>query len=91
MLVDFSHERLSAGRPVAPELWRCVGRFADAAMIGDLARVLRTGTEAERAAAALALGDCPRPEARAALAEAPALETAVREGRISWGTVAATA
>jgi hypothetical protein len=91
MLIDFAHERWAAGRPVAPELWRCVGRFADPAMIGDLARVLRTGAEAERTAAALALADCPRPEARAALAEAPELEQAVREGRLNWSTVATAA
>lgn len=59
MLTDFAHERQAAGRPVSPELWRCVGPFATEPMLADLERVLTTGSETERAAAALALGSCP--------------------------------
>ncbi len=55
MLCDYAHERWSAGRPVSPELWRCVGPFATGAMIDDLSHVICTGGEAERLAAALAL------------------------------------
>ena len=55
MLRDYAHERWAAGRPVSPELWRCVGPFADAAARDDLARVLRTGDGAEREAARAAL------------------------------------
>ncbi len=50
--------RTSAGRqdgPVSPELWRCVGPHATGTMLQDLERVLKKGTEQERAAAALAL------------------------------------
>ncbi len=89
MLVDFAHERRAAGRPVSPELWRCVGRFADAGMIADLERVLAEGTEPERQAAALALADCPRPEAQASLAREPELGRAVHEGRLAWPAIAA--
>jgi hypothetical protein len=59
MLRDYAHERWAAGRAVSPELWRCVGPFADAAAREDLTRVLRTGTEAERAAARAALDAAP--------------------------------
>ena len=59
MLCNYAHERWAAGRPVSPELWRCVGPFADAAARGDLARVLRTGDDAERAAARAALDAVP--------------------------------
>ena len=60
MLCDYAHERWAAGRPVSPELWRCVGPWADAAARDDLGRVARDGDEAERAAAcaALAAADC---------------------------------
>ncbi len=60
MLCDYAHERWSAGRTVSPELWRCVGPWADAAARDDLERVLRDGDPAERAAAhaALAAADC---------------------------------
>ena len=87
MLVDLAHERRAAARPVSPELWRCVGRFADAAMLDDLAQVLESENEPERRAAALALADCPKPEARAILAEVPELERAVADRRLDWSMV----
>jgi hypothetical protein len=59
MLCNYAHERWAAGRPVSPELWRCVGPFADDAAREDLARVLRTGNDAERAAARAALDAAP--------------------------------
>jgi hypothetical protein len=65
MLCDYAHERWAAGRPVSPELWRCVGPFADYAAREDLARVLRAGGDEERAAARAAL-DAAAASARAA-------------------------
>jgi hypothetical protein len=73
MLDDFAHERWAARRPVSPELWRCVATFADDTMLTDLEKVLTTGTEIERAAAALALRTCPHPRAKSLLAGRPAL------------------
>jgi len=55
MLRDYAHERWAAGRPVSPELWRCVGPYADDAARADLQRVRAEGGDRERAAAALAL------------------------------------
>lgn len=59
MLRDYAHERWAAGRPVSPELWRCVGPFADEAARRDLMHVLRTGDAAEQAAARAALEAAP--------------------------------
>jgi hypothetical protein len=70
ILVDYAHERWAAGRPVSPELWLCVGPFADGRMLDDLARVLAAGTPDERAAAAAALETSPAEGARAVLARA---------------------
>lgn len=63
ILVDFAHERWAAKRPVSPELWRCVGPFADDAGLDALTRVVNTGSDIERQAAVLALRSNPSPEA----------------------------
>ena len=68
ILVDFAQERWAAKRPVSPELWRCVGPFADEAGLAALEKVLAAGTELERAAATLALRSCSNPAAEKILA-----------------------
>ena len=84
MLCDYAHERWAAGRPVSPELWRCVGRFADAEALADLQRVLATGGAIERKAAALALAACPDARASELLGQAPDLAAAVARGELTW-------
>lgn len=88
MLCDYAHERWAAGRPVSPELWRCVGPHADEAALADLARVLESGSAQERRAAALALYACPRPEAKGLLAGVPELVGAIERGEIRWADFA---
>jgi hypothetical protein len=90
MLCDYAHERWSAGRPISPELWRCVGPFATGAMLDDLKRVLDKGTEPERAAAALALSRSPDAAAAALLRTQPDLQRALANGRLSWRALAPT-
>lgn len=87
MVIDFIHERRAAKRPVAPELWRCVGRFADNPALNDLQSLLATGSTAEQRAAALALNECPLPEARQILATAGDLAKQVADRKIDWSMV----
>jgi hypothetical protein len=91
MLCDYAHERWAAGRPVSPELWRCVGRFADEAALADLGRVLETGGLTERQAAALALTASTSARAKSLLAGVPELARAAAAGKPDWKALSATA
>ena len=82
MLCDYAHERWSAGRPVSPELWRCVGPHASGTMLQDLERVLQKGTEQERSAVALSLRGASDPAAARLLNADPVLAAASRG--LSW-------
>ena len=88
MLCDYAHERWAAGRPISPELWRCVGPHASGEMLHDLERVLETGTDPEREAAALALASSPDPAAAELLKAYPELSDAVKQNKVSWQTLA---
>ena len=87
IMCDFAHERWAAGRPVPFEIWRCVGPFADEAAIKDLARVLSSGEDIERRAAALALSACPNANAAKLLTGVPALTAEISSQKLSWATL----
>lgn len=88
ILREYAHERWAAGRPVTPELWRCVGPFAaEVDAFDDLSRALGEGGASGRAAA-LALSASPAPEARALLRGRPEAEE-IEAGRLDWTTLEA--
>ena len=84
ILCDYAHERWAAGRPVTPELWRCVGPFARGAMVDDLARAADTGSAEERDAAVLALAACPDPAAAEVLERHADAARRVTDGTLTW-------
>ena len=63
-LIDYAHERWAAGRPVNPELWRCVGPCINANRLEDVKRALESDDHLSRAAARLALATSDLPEAK---------------------------
>ncbi|HZM36605.1 MAG TPA: EboA domain-containing protein [Burkholderiales bacterium] len=64
ILCDFAHERWAASRPVPPDVWRCVGPFAEGQAVEDLSRVLNSENAEERRAAEAALLASRDPRAR---------------------------
>ena len=89
ILCDYAHERWAAGRSITPELWRCVGPFADDAVIDDLRRVVDTGSDVDSKAAGLALAATDNGAARDLLETMPEIAREVAEGRLTWDSLAA--
>lgn len=87
IMCDFAHERWAAGRRVPFEIWRCVGPFAQGAMVDDLARVLSSGDAIERRAGALALGASPDSRAAQVLQQAPDLAAELASGKLAWASL----
>lgn len=89
ILRDYAHERWAAGRPVTPELWRCLGPFAEGMMIDDLERVAGSSDRSERRAAALALSASPDERASDVLKRLDAEVGLLKAGALSWDNVLA--
>ncbi len=89
ILSDYAHERWAAGRPVAPELWRCLGPFAEGDMMADLERLSGSKDSQERRAAALALSASPDGRASIVLERLPVEAMMVKSGSLSWDSLGA--
>ncbi|MEX2511497.1 MAG: EboA domain-containing protein [Cyclobacteriaceae bacterium] len=86
-LVDYVHERWSAGRSVMPELWRYVGPFLDEHSLPMLDKVLREGEKLEQQAVALVCFKNHTEGARELLENYPQLKSQVASGSLSWENV----
>jgi hypothetical protein len=88
ILSDYAHERWEAGRPVTPELWRCLGPFAEGLLLDDLERLASSAEKSERHAAALALSASPDRRAPEVLQRLVDEARLVETGAISWENLA---
>lgn len=88
MLVDYAHERWSAGRWVTPELWRPVGAYADEGIMADLEKVLADSDPVQQQAAALALSESPARDAKGLLAGRADLRSRIASGQLTWQSIA---
>lgn len=84
MLVDYVLERRAAGRSFDPQLWRCVGRFADGNGLAALAKSYAEDRMPGKRAAALALLANGQPAAVYILEGNPALASEARTGELTW-------
>ncbi len=88
ILRDYAHERWSASRSVTPELWRCIGPFADDSTLDDLERVIRDGDSNEQKGAALALAASPAVHAKELLQQIPDLAASIEIEQLTWDALA---
>jgi hypothetical protein len=85
-LSDYAHERWAAHRPVNPQLWRCVSPFIDEFLFEDIKKVMASGDQIEREAAALAaFGSSFGPAMNLIPTE---LLNKIESGELSWQSLA---
>lgn len=83
-LVDYIHERWSAGRNVIPELWRFLSPFVNEEIVGLLEKVVEKGDVLEKYAAALACHESDNLAAKELLGKQPELKEKIKNGEINW-------
>lgn len=84
ILSDYAHERWAAGRPVHPQLWRCVGAYLNEHIFPDIQRLAKSGNSIDREAAALACAGSNYLPAKELLAADPYLRSVLDDKSISW-------
>lgn len=87
MLVEYAHERWSAGRSVSPELWRPVGPFINADNTNEIQKVIGHSDDIQKQAAVLALSAAETPEAKKLLEENSDLLESVKNKNITWDDI----
>lgn len=87
MLVEYAHERWSAGRTVSPELWRPTGPFLTDLYLEDLEKVLSSPDAIQRQAAILTLKMSSNPKAGKILNEHTDMLKEVESEAIGWETI----
>lgn len=87
MLVEYAHERWSAGRKVSPELWRPVGPFIADGYSSELEKVLENPDDIQKSAAVLALSASDSGDARKLLKQNSNIVESINKKNISWDDI----
>lgn len=87
-LADYANERFSAGRPVNPQLWRCVAKFMDERIFRNIPGIFNSGDDVEREAAALTCYNSDYQPAIELLNSDNELKSLIERGTITWETIA---
>ena len=83
-LSDFAHERWSAGRAIAPQVWRLVSKFLNEALLSDLQKLFISTSIHDQQAAALTCHHSDYEPAKALLSQYAELEKAVQQNQLTW-------
>jgi hypothetical protein len=87
ILVEYAHERRSAGRNVSPELWRCVGPFIGKDIIEDIKWVLNRPDSIQKQAGVLALQSSNYPDKDVLLEKYRETVDEVERNQITWNKI----
>lgn len=84
VLVEYAHERWSAGRSVSPELWRPVAPFLDDTFVEDLKHVLGNRDMLQKMAAILTLSSSSYSGKKEILAPYREIQDEMEKKKITW-------
>lgn len=86
-LIDFAHERWSAGRKVLPELWRLVGPFLKEQNISLIEKLLQSEDKLEKQAALLACKESSLKKAADLLEQNPEVKQKIAQEVVNWDQI----
>jgi hypothetical protein len=86
-LVEYAHERWSAGREVSPELWRSIGPFIDESIAADIKKEVTHDEKVHRQAAVLALKESSSEAASNILDKYPDAVKEAESENMTWEKV----
>lgn len=87
MLVEYAHERISAGRKVSPELWRSVGPFIEEEYASDIKWLINQPDDLQKQAAILAIRSGDFAGKNELLKEYQNIAKTVNDKKITWDDI----
>lgn len=87
IMVEYAHERISAGRTVSPELWRPVGPFIDDQIMADIQWLMKQPQDFQKQAGILALQSSNYPGKDDLLKQYQSIVKVINENNITWDDI----